>query len=225
MPGILSFLTAVILVGVGYALGAIPMGYVTIKLFRKQDITQIGSGRTGGTNAMRAGGVWVGVLTGLLDLLKGFLAVRIAQLAMPDAIWVHVFAGVASVLGHNWSLWLFLLSGKLSAGAGTGPNVGAAMAFWPPTFLVTVPLVLFMVFIVGYASLASLSTGLVLVVIFALRAAFFDQPWELIVFSLITASAVAWALRPNIQRLFKGQERRVGVFARKGGADEKKGSA
>ena len=220
MSEIVKVLIGIGLVAVGYLLGAIPMGFVTIKLFKRQDITQIGSGRTGGTNAMRAGGVWMGVLTGLLDLLKGYLAVQIARWVMPTgswslAIWVHALAGVAAVFGHNWSIWLYLLTKKISAGAGTGPNVGAAIAFWPPIILVAVPMVIFFVFVVGYASVASLAVALTLVLAFVLRAALIGQPWQYIVYSAITAIAVTWALRVNIQRLAHGQERRVGLFARK----------
>lgn len=212
---IVDLLVGFVLVACGYLLGAIPMGYVTVRVFKKQDITQIGSGRTGGTNAMRAGGVWIGVLTGLLDLLKGFLAVRLGQWVMPEAIWVHVLAGIASVIGHNWSLWLYLVARRISAGAGTGPNVGAAMAFFPGIILAALPIVLFCVFVIGYASVASLMAAATLVLAFVLRTVFLSEPWAYIVFSLVTALAVVWALRPNIQRLMKGQERRVGIFARK----------
>ena len=215
MSGFESVLVGIALVVLGYLLGAIPMGYVTLKLFKKQDITKFGSGRTGGTNAMRAGGVWIGMLTGLLDLLKGFLAVQISRWIMPTNIWVQVFAGAAAVFGHNWSLWLYLLTKKFSAGAGTGPNVGAAMAFWPLAAVVALPMVLFFVFIVGYASVASLAVAAALVVVFLLRATLVGTPWQYIVFAMITALAVTWALRPNIQRLVRGQERRVGIFARK----------
>lgn len=215
MSGFANVLVGLLLVSSGYLLGAIPMGYVTIKLIKKQDITKLGSGRTGGTNAMRAGGVWMGALTALLDLLKGFFAVQISRWILPDAIWVHIFAGAAAVVGHNWSLWLYLLTRKFAAGAGTGPNVGAAMAFWPPVLLVAIPMVLFFVFIVGYASVASLSVAITLALVFVLQAVLMGMPWEYIIFASLTAIAVTWALRPNIQRLVRGQERRVGIFAHK----------
>ena len=47
------------------------------------------------------------------DIAKGFLAVTVVRFIMPDLIWAHVMAGIFSVLGHNWSLWLYLLTGKL----------------------------------------------------------------------------------------------------------------
>jgi len=191
------------------------MGYLVIKIFKRQDITLIGSGRTGGTNAMRAGGLWMGVLTGVLDFLKGFMAIWIARWIMPDTIWPQVMAGAAAVFGHNWSIWLYLVTKKLNAGAGTGPNLGAAIAFWPPLALVVIPIILFFVFIVGYASLASIAAAIAIMIILFLRAAYVGTPWQYGIYGICTAAIVIWALRPNIKRLFDGTERRVGIFAKK----------
>jgi len=191
------------------------MGYLVIKIFKRQDITLIGSGRTGGTNAMRAGGLWMGVLTGVLDFLKGFMAIWIARWIMPDTIWPQVMAGAAAVFGHNWSIWLYLVTKKLNAGAGTGPNLGAAIAFWPPLALVVIPIILFFVFIVGYASLASIAAAIAIMIILFLRAAYVGTPWQYGIYGICTAVIVIWALRPNIKRLFDGTERRVGIFAKK----------
>ena len=205
---------SLMLVLIAYLLGSLPMGYIYLKLFKRQDITQIGSGRTGGTNAMRAGGLWVGVLTGLSDFLKGFLAVWLVRWLLPDLVWVQVAAALAAVTGHNWSLWLFLWTRKLSAGAGTGPNVGAAMAFWFPVALIVIPIIIIFVFIIGYASLASIAAALALVAVFIVRAASGASPWEYCIYAALTALLVVWALRPNIKRLLEGTERRVGLFAR-----------
>jgi len=210
-----NILVSILITLLGYLIGSIPMGYLVIKIFKRQDITQIGSGRTGGTNAMRAGGLWMGVLTGVLDFLKGFMAIWIARWLMPDTIWPQVLAGAAAVFGHNWSIWLYLVTRKLNAGAGTGPNLGAAIAFWPPVALVVIPIILFFVFVVGYASLASIAAAIAIVIILFLRAAYVGTPWQYGVYGIFTALIVIWALRPNIKRLFEGTERRVGIFAKK----------
>jgi len=210
-----SILISILVTLLGYLIGSIPMGYLVIKIFKRQDITLIGSGRTGGTNAMRAGGLWMGVLTGVLDFLKGFMAIWIARWIMPDTIWPQVMAGAAAVFGHNWSIWLYLVTKKLNAGAGTGPNLGAAIAFWPPLALVVIPIILFFVFIVGYASLASIAAAIAIMIILFLRAAYVGTPWQYGIYGICTAVIVIWALRPNIKRLFDGTERRVGIFAKK----------
>jgi acyl phosphate:glycerol-3-phosphate acyltransferase len=208
-------LEGMLLVVSAYLIGSIPMGYIVIKLFKRQDITQLGSGRTGGTNAMRAGGVWMGLITGALDLLKGFIAIWLARHFMPGSIWIQVLAGAAAVFGHNWSIWLYLTTRRLDAGAGTGPNVGAAIAFYPPVAIIVLPIVIFFIFIVGYASLASIAAALVIVIVLFARAAYNGMPWQYGIYGLLTMIIIVWSLRPNIKRLLKGNERRVGIFAKK----------
>ncbi len=210
-----TILVSILLVITAYLLGSIPMGYLVIKLFKRQDITQVGSGRTGGTNAMRAGGIWLGLITGSGDLLKGFAAIWLARYWMHSSIWIQVLAGAAAVFGHNWSIWLYLITKRLDAGAGTGPNVGAAICFYPPVALIVVPVVLFFVFVVGYASVASIAAALVIVAVLFARAAYNGMPWQYVIYGLLTTILVVWALRPNIKRLIEGTERRVGLFAKK----------
>lgn len=215
MSGSETILISVLTILLGDFIGSIPVGFVLIKLIKRQDITQIGSGRTGGTNAARAGGLWLGVLTGILDFSKGFIAIWVARIWLPDLIWPQVLAGAAAVFGHNWSIWLFLLTKRLNAGAGTGPNLGAAMAIWPPVVLVVIPILLFFLFVVGYASLASIAAALMIVVILVYRAVYIGMPWQYGIYGLLTMLIVIYALRPNIKRLIEGTERRVGLFAKK----------
>ncbi len=211
----MTIVSSLAMIAVGYLIGAMPMGYFVIRMMKDQDVTQIGSGRTGGTNAMRAGGLVAGVLTAVLDLLKGYMAVELAEYVVPGALWVHVLAGVAAVVGHNWSIWLYWLTGKVSAGAGTGPNVGAAMSFWFPMILVAIPVMAFFILVVGYASVASILMAVSIVVVFLLRYLWLGTPYEYIIYGVLTTIVVTWALRPNIVRLLHGTERRVGIFAKK----------
>ncbi|HMF53211.1 MAG TPA: glycerol-3-phosphate acyltransferase, partial [Edaphobacter sp.] len=64
---------------IAYLLGSIPFGYLLVRIFRKEDIRAIGSGNIGATNVARSGAKGLGILTLILDALKGFLAVVIAQ--------------------------------------------------------------------------------------------------------------------------------------------------
>jgi len=210
-----NILLSVVAVVVGYLLGSIPNGYLVIKLFKRADITKIGSGRTGGTNAMRAGGALLGLLTAVLDIMKGGLAVLFGRWLVPGSVWPEVLAGIAAVFGHNWSFWLVFITGRLNAGAGTGPNLGAAMAFWPPLGLIVIPLTLFCLFVIGYASVASIVAAVAIVAILVWRISAAGLAWQHIVYGIATLAMVLWALRPNLKRLAEGTERRVGIFARK----------
>ena len=211
---ILTFLLAGL---IGYLLGSIAFGYIYVKLFRGQDLTKIGSGRTGGTNSLRAGGVGIGVLTSLSDVFKGLMAVLIPTWLFGDALgpallpWAQALAGVMSVVGHNWSVFL-----KFGCGAGTGPNVGWSTAIWPWVFPIAFVVMVGLLLTTGMASVASLSMAAVTIVIFAVR--YFmgiDTTLAYLTGSLVAGVVITWALRPNIRRLLDGTERRVGPAARR----------
>src|SRR5258706_14499639 len=74
----------------GYLLGSIPFGLIIVKLKTGKDIRAVESGRTGGTNAMRAAGLPAGLLTALLDVLKAAAAVWIAQAVVPNVNWGNI---------------------------------------------------------------------------------------------------------------------------------------
>jgi glycerol-3-phosphate acyltransferase PlsY len=207
-------LTAVI----GYLIGSIPMGYLVVHLIKGQDIRTHGSGRTGGTNAFRAGGAVAGILTSVGDALKGYAAVMLARLVVgPEVLATTigtvaaVLAGLAAVIGHNWSVYL-----GFKGGAGTAPNIGAAIAFWPIAGLYLAPMVPLGLYLIGYASVTSLIIAAVVLITFVVRAALQADPnWWYVAYAVAAAAAVAWALRPNIKRLRQGTERVVGLRARK----------
>ena len=84
-----------------YIIGSVPFGLLIVKIRTGQDIRTIASGRTGGTNAMRAAGFWAGIFTALFDILKGAGSVWLAQAVAPANDWLHVFAPIFAILGHN----------------------------------------------------------------------------------------------------------------------------
>jgi acyl phosphate:glycerol-3-phosphate acyltransferase len=196
-----------------YLLGSVPSGYLVIKILTGKDLTQVGSGRTGGTNALRAGGMHAFLLTGILDILKGALAIWLAhwmlsgQIAQPSPWpWVEAAVGAAVVIGHNWSLYL-----GFRGGAGTGPNVGVAVALCPPLALVLPPFVPLVLFGTGYASVASLLTAALIPCLLTFGARYGGLPWAYVGYGAATCGIVAWSLRPNLARLMAGTERRISV--------------
>ena len=113
----------------GYLFGSIPFGFIIIGVLRERDITEEGSGRTGGTNALRAGGFGAAALTVTGDLLKGVAGVTFARILFQENVnpWAEVFAGWGVILGHNASIYL-----AFRGGAGTAPNMGVAAGLWFP---------------------------------------------------------------------------------------------
>lgn len=194
---------------VAYLLGAIPVGIIVVRALTGRDVRDYGSGRTGGTNAMRAGGTLAGVLTGVGDFLKGYAAVNVARLLLPGSAALEALCGVAAVAGHNWSVF-----NNFRGGAGTGPNAGAAAALWPWSAAILVPAVPILLLTTGYASVASSAAALAVLAIFAVRAAAVGSPVAYVGYGLATTALVAVALLPNYRRLIEGTERLVGPRAK-----------
>jgi len=204
---------------VAYILGSIPFGFILVKAITGKDVRKVESGRTGGTNTMRAAGFTTGFITSLLDMLKSTVAVWIARYITPDGYWLQVLAGFFAVIGHNFSIFLLDKDSegkiKLGGGAGGTPAIGAIVGFWWPSVFILVPAGYLIVMVVGYASLATLSLPLIGSIILLIRFLYKDQPWEYIFSGLFSEVLIIWALLPNIKRLLNGTERLVGFRAKK----------
>jgi glycerol-3-phosphate acyltransferase PlsY len=206
------------LVLLGYLIGSIPSGLIIVKLKTGKDIRQVESGRTGGTNAMRAAGFWAGLLTALMDILKGAIAVWLAQWLSPASQWVHILAPIGAILGHNYSLYLPEYDEKgrfkrLRGGAGGAPALGGAIGLWIPSVLIILPLGALVFFTLGYASVTTLSVAFFAILVFSLRLALgaSEANWSGIFYGVIAGALLTWALRPNIKKLLNGTERVVSV--------------
>jgi acyl phosphate:glycerol-3-phosphate acyltransferase len=200
-----------------YVIGSVPIGVLVVRWTTGKEVLNEHSGRTGGTNVMRTAGIWAGLVTGIGDVLKGAGAVYLARQVAPAEPWLHAVAGVLAVLGHNHSIFLpEFREGRLRlrGGAGGASSVGAGMAMAPVVgFLVLlVPILLFGI---GYASVTTLTVGLLATAIFAYRAAVGIGPWAYAAFGLAAEVLMALSLRSNLIRLSRGEERLVGWRARK----------
>lgn len=187
----------------GYLIGSIPIGFLAVGVITERDVREEGSGRTGGTNAYRAGGFLGGFLTIVGDFLKGMCAVAFGALTLPN-IWAPVLSGLGGVLGHNASIFL-----AFRGGAGTIANMGAATAFWPPILLFVAPIFVLGMFVIRVASLVSIILNSGAVIVFLILVMFFDYPWPLLVYAVGALLLTLYALRPNIDRLRAGTEPRV----------------
>jgi len=197
-----------------YVLGSVPFGLLVVKLTTGKDIREIESGRTGGTNAMRAAGFWAGFTTAMLDILKGASAVWLAKFITPDNHLIQVLAPLAAIIGHNYSIFLperdengrFL---RLRGGAGGAPSVGGAMGIWPGSILIILPLGMLTFFTIGIASVTTMAVALFATIAFAIRASQGLMPWTDVLYGIGAEILLVWALRPNLKKLFEGNERIV----------------
>jgi glycerol-3-phosphate acyltransferase PlsY len=187
-----------------YLIGSFPTGWLVVRLLTGQDVRRIGSGRTGGTNAMRAGGLRPGCSPAWGILGKGSWRSNGPGCCFPGQPLAWAVAGILVVAGHNWPIWL-----GFRGGAGTAPNLGAAIALWLPVAAVLLPLVPLLAALTGYASMTSLILAFVVPGLFALRAVAFGGPWAEVLYGLGTLGLIVWALRPNFRRLREGTEPRL----------------
>lgn len=201
-----------------YLIGSIPSGLLIVLAVSGKDVRRIESGRTGGTNAMRAAGVWAGLATALMDIGKGALSVWLVSIFSSGAQWIAAFSGLLAVIGHNYSIFLLNKdqSGKIrfTGGAGGAVTLGASIGLWAGSWMVILPLALVFYVLVGYASLTTISIALSASGLFIVRALHGENPWAYAAFGLSALLAVIIALRPNLDRIKQGTERRVRLLAR-----------
>ena len=201
----------------GYVLGSLPVGVLVCRL-RGRDPRTVGSGRTGATNVYRTIGLAGGLATALGDVLKATLAVWLAGRLAPDELrtLAESLAAVAAILGHNHSLFL-----GFRGGAGGTPNAGALLAIAPAWFVPGALLAAAAWVFVRIASVATLTLSAVSLVACAWLVFDGARSPALLVYGIGQAVLVVWALRPNIARLLRGEERRIALDAahRRGAAD------
>jgi glycerol-3-phosphate acyltransferase PlsY len=195
----------------GYVIGSIPFGYLIVKLVKGIDIRNQGSGRTGGTNVFRVAGFPAGLMTALLDVGKGAITVLVVRQFVHDTQgWAEALAGAGVVLGHNASLFL-----GFRGGAGGATSVGTAIALWPGSGVPAMVVGVFTLFVIGYASLATILSALTVALIFTVVALTDSSiPLAYAGFGWLIVALVVIALRPNITRLVTGTEKRISVFKR-----------
>ncbi len=188
---------------VAYLLGSFPAGYLLGRAWGV-DVRTWGSGRTGGTNVLRAAGPVPAFLTGAIDVGKGVLAVWLAGVLAGTDL-AQVLAGAAVILGHNYPVFL-----RFRGGAGVGTSLGALAPIYFPAALGLVILLLLVIFITRYASVGSLTVCTLMPIILLVLGLTGVLPLIYLAYGLLAWAIIVFAHRPNIRRLIAGTERRLG---------------
>lgn len=194
-----------------YLLGSVPVGYLLVRIFRKQDIRTVGSGNIGATNVLRSGGKGLGAATFLLDTCKGAAAVLLgAWLAAPLLpSWpqrnVEALAALCAVIGHMFPVWLRFKGGK---GVATGFGVFLVAAPWAA--LASIALFTIIFAITRYVSLSSI-LATASFPIFAWFTVSGPKPAFFIAVQIIVSLLIIVKHHPNIRRLLAGTEHRFGT--------------
>ena len=194
-----------IFVPLGYLLGAIPFGYIAGKLFGGVDVREHGSGSIGMTNVMRTVSPPVAILVLALDMGKAAGAVILARF-IADAPMVETLTGIAVIVGHSWSVFIGFTGGK-----GTATGWGALFALSPIAGIVASVIGVGLVAITRYVSLGSMVAATLGSLTLAVIALVSDSvPLEYALYGAVGAPIILFKHRDNIQRLLKGEERKLG---------------
>ena len=181
-----------------YLIGGIPFGYLLVRWRTGQDVRTQGSGNTGATNVLRTTGKTLGIITLLLDIGKGALAVWLMdRVSDDDPMWTSL-AALAVILGHAFPVFL-----KFQGGKAVASFVGAFMYLTPAPLFAIVILFVAVLSVTKYVSLASMIGAL----LFPLACWLLVQPPPpVMVAAIIGGAFIIWRHRANWDRLRAGSE-------------------
>lgn len=198
--------TAVAWIFASYVIGSIPFGLLVSMLLYRQDLRKLGSGNIGATNVLRNYGVRPFIAVMLMDMAKGVAAVAIGR-ALGLGPNLSLLAGLASIIGHNWSIFLGFKGGK---GIATSGGVIIAAYPWQVTVAVLGMFVV-VVLLTRIMSVASMSAAVTFAVAtFIAYWGRMDEYWPFLVIAVLGSALAVYQHRENIKRLLKGEEPKIG---------------
>jgi glycerol-3-phosphate acyltransferase PlsY len=193
-----------ILMLIAYLAGSVPVGVLVARVAGGADPRTIGSGRTGGTNALRAlGPRWAAIVV-TCDLLKGALPVLLARFVTGGDPVVEALCAACAVAGAIWSVFAGLRSGR-----GVGTGVGTMLVIQPLAVLLAAPVFVGAILITRYVSLGSLAgSAAVLTVMLLFLVVAPGTPLSYVLYAAVGAGFIWLAHSDNIDRLLHGKERK-----------------
>ncbi len=209
---------AVVIV-IAYLLGSIPFGYLIVRATQGADVRDTGSGGTGATNVSRRAGKAAGVVTLILDALKGAAAVAIAKMILgltilgqgghvglpiqTETFWWIAAAATAVIVGHIFPVWLRFRGGK-----GVATGVGVLLMLAPIAVAFAAVIFVLVVWRTRYVSLGSIVAAMMIPAVTLiqnlLRRAVEFGP--LLIAEVAGAALIIFAHRANLGRLIRGTE-------------------
>ena len=198
----------IIVIVVSYLIGSIPFGYLIVRHKVGEDVRESGSGGTGATNVSRRAGRAAGIVTLVLDAVKGAVAIIVAQMIIgeggPNIDWLTAAAAVATIAGHIFPVWLRFRGGK-----GVATGVGVFLMLAPIAVVCAAVIFVVVVSITKYVSLGSIVAA-AMIPLFVFMDMVFSQPISdlrpLLTATAAGAMLIILAHRGNIRRLAEGTE-------------------
>jgi acyl phosphate:glycerol-3-phosphate acyltransferase len=195
-----------------YFLGSIPFGHIIVKLKTGQDVRASGSGATGATNVLRTAGKTLGILTFVLDIVKGLVAVYLARwltgVGGSDTTWIVAGAAILAIIGHIFPVWLGFKAGK-----GVATGLGVFLAIAPLAALCAFAAFILIVAKTKYISLGSIIGSVIMIpLILFWHGWVWPTPFltQMLFAITVIAVVVVFKHRDNIKRLIAGTENKFG---------------
>lgn len=186
---------------ISYILGSLPTGYLVGKYLKNIDLRQVGSGSTGATNVLRNIGKWPALFVFIVDVLKGFIAVKLAHNLISESF-IVLLAGLFAVLGHIWPIWL---KGKGGKAVATGLGIFIAIS-WQVGFS-SFGIFLSVLSLSKIVSLSSISAAFILPILMYFHIGDLNHPYT--IFSIAVSILIIWKHKTNIKRILNRVEPKI----------------
>jgi len=210
MTGILDYIVIVV---ASYLIGAIPFGYLMVKIAKRgEDIRNYGSHNIGATNVLRLLGTKAFVACMILDAAKGYLPTLITWYVF-HSFDLQVAAGIAAVIGHDFPVYIHFKGGR-----GVAACFGVYAALAMPLAVGMVAFGIFLVLTLRYMSVMSMVTvpgGAAVLLLLAILHVSDDFNYTKTIFGAFATFSVLITHIPNIRRLIRGTEPRIGESERR----------
>lgn len=183
-------------------MGAIPFGTMIARR-HGVDITKVGSGNSGAANAVRIMGWKIGAQVLLLDVIKGTLAVWLAEVSLLPVVLiplVRISYGLASILGHNYSIFR-----RFKGGKGIATSFGVLLALSPKVALLAALLWISLVALSRFSSVGSLGASAAVPVLMIV----YGDPFVYVIFGFAAAALAFYRHKENLERLSQGRENTI----------------
>jgi glycerol-3-phosphate acyltransferase PlsY len=202
------------LILMAYMLGSVPSAVWVGKMLYGIDVRDYGSGNAGATNTFRVLGKKAGLPVLIMDILKGFLAVKMVWLTgkyLPDTqqfINLELSLGIASLLGHIFPIFAGFRGGK-----GVATLLGILCAVHIGAALICIGIFVLTLLLTQYVSLSSMMAALTFPI--SIMFIYHETVPGLNIFAMFVCILVFITHQKNIERLLRGEEGKVGFLHRR----------
>jgi glycerol-3-phosphate acyltransferase PlsY len=189
-----------------YLLGSIPSGFIIGKLIKGIDIREHGSKNVGATNALRVLGTKLGIVTLVIDILKGVAAIQIVKIMISEpSDLLLILGGLSAIIGHIFTIFL-----RFKGGKGVATSAGVFVGLIPLPFAIALGVFIVTVAVSKYVSLGSIMAAITLFVVQLiqnLQSGF--EKIEILILVFVVSIFIIFKHKANIKRLRDGNENKL----------------